>query len=38
MDETGENPVERIAVNLWLIDDADIRELPVQLLDGRNEW
>lgn len=38
MDETGENPAQRIAVNLWLIDDADIRSLPVELLDGLNQW
>lgn len=38
MDESAENPTQRIAVNLWLVDDADVRVLPVELLDGRNQW
>lgn len=38
MDELAENPTQRIAVNLWLVDDADVRVLPVELLDGRNQW
>lgn len=38
MDETGTNPGECIAVNLWLLDDADVRVLPIELLDGRNQW
>ncbi|RVT84570.1 GFA family protein [Rhodobacteraceae bacterium CCMM004] len=38
MDETGQNPATRIAVNLWLLEDVDVRDLPVELLDGRNLW
>ncbi len=38
MDETGENPGERMAINLWLLDDSDVRALPIELLDGRNQW
>lgn len=38
IDETGENPTQRISVNLCLLDDTDVRQLPVELLDGRNSW
>jgi hypothetical protein len=38
MDETGENPAQRIAVNLWLLDGVDARVLPVATLDGLNQW
>lgn len=27
-----------ISVNLWLLDDVNIRNLPIDLLDGRNAW
>lgn len=38
MDETGENPTQRVAVNLWLLDEVNVRDLPVELLDGLNQW
>jgi hypothetical protein len=38
MDESGASPVEHIAVNLWILDEVHVRDLPVELLDGRNQW
>lgn len=38
MEETGGEPAQRIAVNLWLLNDVNIRELPIELLDGLNAW
>lgn len=38
MGETSQSPAERIAVNLWLLEEVNVRELPVEFLDGRNEW
>lgn len=28
----------RIAVNAWVLDDADIAALPLTVIDGRNLW
>ncbi len=38
MNENDTKPPERISVNLCLLDETDVRELPVELLDGRNSW
>lgn len=38
MDKTGKSPKRRIAVNLWLLDNMDVSALPVETLDGRNQW
>ena len=38
MGENDDEPPQRISVNLCLLDNANVRELPVELLDGQNAW
>ncbi|MEQ8446359.1 MAG: GFA family protein [Pelagibacterium sp.] len=28
----------RISINLWVLDDFDIEALPIEHVDGRNQW
>ncbi len=28
----------RISINLWVLDDFDITALPIEHVDGRNQW
>lgn len=36
--ENDSEPPKRLSVNLCLLDDTDIRKMPVEMLDGLSSW
>lgn len=37
--ETSFDPAKRrISINLWALDDFDVEALPIEHVDGRNQW